>query len=312
MSGTPMSDLPTATLLHSPESVRRGRRQEGFAAATGLLGPFLVAMALVPARGTLPNTDVALLLVAVIVLVAASGSRAAGLLATVSAAAWFDFFLTAPFERFSISRSTDLITTGLLLAVGAWVTEIAVRSRRHLIAAVTEGAYLEGIGSCVDLLARGAGAVEVVARVNRLLVPLLGVRSSRFATGRHPDPPAPEIDRDGQVLWGETVWDVERHGLPNEELQVTARRGDRVYGRFVLQPVVGTAPTRDARRAAVVLAQIAAAALAGGSGRLLASGSGRASTLEPEPEPGRAGVGPVAAGRAVHRTGLRIAAPRHS
>jgi len=213
------------------------------------------------------------MLVAVIVAVAANGSRAAGWLASVSAATWFDFFLAAPFGRFAISRGIDAATTGLLLAVGVGVTEIAVRSRRHHIRAVTEGEYLDGIGNCVDMLAQGARAVDVVAQVNRLLVPLLGARSSRFATDSRPGPPAPEVDGDGLIRWGETVWDVERHGLPNEELEVIARRSDRVYGRFVLQPVVGAAPAHDARRAAVVLAQIAAAALA----------PGRALTIVPEP-----------------------------
>jgi K+-sensing histidine kinase KdpD len=40
--------------------------------------------------------DAALVLVVVIVAVAANGHRLAGLLAALSAAAWFDFFLTAP------------------------------------------------------------------------------------------------------------------------------------------------------------------------------------------------------------------------
>ena len=268
-----MSDQRTMTSRHPTGRRPQRRHRDGVAAASGLLGPFVVTLALVPTRGILPNTDDALMLVAVIVAVAANGSRAAGWLASLSAATWFDFFLAAPFERIAISRGIDAATTGLLLAVGVGVTEIAVRSRRHHITAIAEGAYLDGIGSCVDMLAQGARAVDVVAQVNRLLVPLLGARSSRFATDSRPGPPAPEIDGDGLIRWGETVWDVERHGLPNEELEVIARRSDRVYGRFVLQPVVGAAPARDARRAAVVLAQIAAAAL----------GPGRALTIVPEP-----------------------------
>jgi hypothetical protein len=293
-----MSDDRTAASLHpAGRHPRRGHRDR-WAAAAGLLGPFAATLALAPVRGVLPNTDAALLLVAVIVAVAANGSRAAGLLASASAAASFDFFLAAPFERLTISHGVDVVTTGLVLAVGAAVTEIAARARRHHLMAATEAAYLDGIARCVDLLARGAGTVEVVARVNRLLVPLLGVRSCRFASGRRPAPPAPEIGVDGLVRWGETVWDVERHGLPNEELEVIARRGNRVYGRFVLQPVVGAAPTRDARRAAAVPGQIAAAALAAGVPPIM-------------PEAARTGVVPAVAGRAGQRPGLRMATPRH-
>jgi hypothetical protein len=48
---------------------------------------------------------VALLLVVAVVAVAVAGNRIAGALAAVSAAAWFDFFYTLPYEDFS--RSAD-------------------------------------------------------------------------------------------------------------------------------------------------------------------------------------------------------------
>jgi K+-sensing histidine kinase KdpD len=41
-------------------------------------------------------------------------------------AVWFDFFLTQPYERFTITRRTDIETTVLLLVIGVAVTEIAV------------------------------------------------------------------------------------------------------------------------------------------------------------------------------------------
>jgi K+-sensing histidine kinase KdpD len=44
----------------------------------------------------------------------------------VSAALWFDFFLTQPCEQFSITRRTDIETAVLLLVIGVAVTEIAV------------------------------------------------------------------------------------------------------------------------------------------------------------------------------------------
>jgi hypothetical protein len=42
--------------------------------------------------------------VVVIVAVAAAGNRLAGYLAALSAAAWFEFFLTRPYEQFTINR----------------------------------------------------------------------------------------------------------------------------------------------------------------------------------------------------------------
>ena len=105
------------------------------AVLAGLAAPLILAVILVPFRSGLPNTDAALALILVVVAVAASGHRLAGVLAAVSAAAWFDFFLTVPYERFTITRRADIETTVLLLAIGAAVTEIAVRGRRQHAAA---------------------------------------------------------------------------------------------------------------------------------------------------------------------------------
>ncbi len=64
----------------------------------------LVACALLTlARDAIANTNAALILVLLIVGAASTGLRSAGLLAAVSSAAWFDFFLTVPYGRF---RST--------------------------------------------------------------------------------------------------------------------------------------------------------------------------------------------------------------
>ena len=96
----------------------------------GLAAPLALAALLVPFRGSFPNTDAALALILVVVAVAANGYRLAGILAAVSAAAWFDFFLTQPYERFAITRRADIETTILLLVIGVAVTEIAVWGRR--------------------------------------------------------------------------------------------------------------------------------------------------------------------------------------
>jgi K+-sensing histidine kinase KdpD len=114
-----------------PRQVSRDRA----AALAGLAVPLALAAVLIPFRGSLPNTDAALALVLVVVAVAAAGHRLAGALAAVSAAMWFDFFLTVPYERFTMTRRADIETTVLILAVGIAVTEIAVRGRRQHAAA---------------------------------------------------------------------------------------------------------------------------------------------------------------------------------
>lgn len=59
--------------------------RDQLAVPAGLLAPLTLTAVLVPFRVSFPNTDAALALVLVIVAVAATGSRLAGLLAAVSA-----------------------------------------------------------------------------------------------------------------------------------------------------------------------------------------------------------------------------------
>jgi K+-sensing histidine kinase KdpD len=80
-------------------------RRDGVVVLAGLVVPLALAAILVPFRGTFPNTDAALALILVVVAVAANGYRLAGILAAVSAAAWFDFFLTQPYERSAITQA---------------------------------------------------------------------------------------------------------------------------------------------------------------------------------------------------------------
>ncbi|HZC70734.1 MAG TPA: DUF4118 domain-containing protein [Jatrophihabitans sp.] len=105
--------------------------RDRIAVGVGLVLPGAVSVALAPFRSSFHNTHAALVLVAVVVLVAANGHRVAGVTASASAAVWFDFFLTKPYERFSITHRADIETTVLLVAVGAAVTELAVRGRRR-------------------------------------------------------------------------------------------------------------------------------------------------------------------------------------
>src|ERR1700735_2684508 len=89
--------------------------RDRLAIGAGLLLPLAAAAILMPFRSSWSNTNVALLLVVVVVGVSAIGSRVAGVVAAVSAVAWFDFFFTVPYYRFTIRGSADLTTAILLL-----------------------------------------------------------------------------------------------------------------------------------------------------------------------------------------------------
>jgi K+-sensing histidine kinase KdpD len=83
-----------------------------------LIGPLAAAALMIPLRSHVQNTDLALAMVVVVALAVLPGWRIAAVAAGLSAGAWFDFFLTRPYERFSIQRSSDVQTTVLLAVVG--------------------------------------------------------------------------------------------------------------------------------------------------------------------------------------------------
>ena len=101
-------------------------RKRAMGNVSGVLLPIGLAAVLVPARQTLAGTAAALILVALITAIAILGSRSGGLLASVSSALSFDFFLTRPYERLAISHRPDLETTISLFVVGVIVTKLAV------------------------------------------------------------------------------------------------------------------------------------------------------------------------------------------
>ncbi len=239
--------------------------QDRLAVVAGLLGPLAVTGVLVPFRPSFPNTDAALVLVLVIVAVAAAGNRLAGLLAAVSAAVWFDFFLTQPYERFTITRHTDIETTVLILAVGAAVTEIAGHGRRYHAAAARRAGYLDGINTAARAVATGGEPRLVIDQVCGQLTRLLELAACRYQDGAAGIGSPPRLLRDGQVAFGDSIWDTDREGLPaGADTELLVEAGGLLQGRFLLTPGPGTHASLEQRLVAVALADQTGAALASG------------------------------------------------
>jgi len=234
------------------------------AVLSGLVAPLALAVILVPFRSGLPNTDAALALILVVVAVAASGRRLAGVLAALSAAAWFDFFLTVPYERFTITRRPDIETTVLLLAIGVAVTDIAVRGRRQHAAAARRAGYLEGINAAARAVATGESAAGLTEQVCGRLTGLLQLSGCRFQDGVAGIGGPARLLRDGTVVVGARVWDIEQYGPPpGRDIELLAEAGGLLQGRFLLTPGKETRPGLEQRLVAVALADQAGAALSG-------------------------------------------------
>jgi predicted Na+-dependent transporter len=99
-----------------------GRRPAAAWVALGAGLPVAAAAALVRVRGTVTNTDIALLIIASVIIVGASGRRSAAAVAAVSAALSYDYFHTRPYHQLAIASRNDTLATivvaGLALAVG--------------------------------------------------------------------------------------------------------------------------------------------------------------------------------------------------
>ncbi|GAA2269236.1 hypothetical protein GCM10010430_63370 [Kitasatospora cystarginea] len=226
-----------------------------------VLGPAALCAVLLPLRDRLANTDVALLLlVVVVVAVAALGRRLAGALAAVSAAVWFDFFFTPPYERFAISKSSDLTTAVLLLLVGLAVSQLAFHASRLQVVAITDADYLARIHATAVLARSANSAITVVDHVQDQLVELLRLRGCRFEYGSllgHP----PRLEHDGSVVIGRRPWDADRLGLPDQDVELRLFGNGQYVGRFMLEPTPGAVPSRQARLVAVTLADQVGAVL---------------------------------------------------
>ena len=108
------------------------------------------------------------------------GPRLVGIVASASAALWFDFFLTVPYDRFAISHRPDLETTIAIFVVGVVVTELAARSRRHWQEANFATAYVAMIHGIAVLAADSAPVAEIIGQTTDSLIQLLELRACRF------------------------------------------------------------------------------------------------------------------------------------
>ncbi len=103
--------------------------------------PAASAAALVSVRGTVPNTDIALLITAAVVIVATSGRRVVAAVAAMSAALSYDYFHTLPYHQLAIANRNDALATIVLGLLALVVGQVAARaSDSHLEVVLVAGA----------------------------------------------------------------------------------------------------------------------------------------------------------------------------
>ena len=237
-------------------------RYRNWVLAAAVLVPPGVCALLAPFRGSFDNANAALLLVVVVVAVAAFGLRLPGAVAAVSSAVWFDFFLTVPYDTFTINSRDDVEQTVLLLVIGGLVTEIAIWGRRQQAKASRNHGYLDGVITTSQAVAAGASADDLIDQVRAELVAVLDIDGAKFVAGGK-QTQAPQLNADGSVTRGSHVLRVERDGLPtNSEIELAVQYAGEWRGRFLLTAASRIArPDLEQRLVAVALADQVGAAL---------------------------------------------------
>jgi K+-sensing histidine kinase KdpD len=237
------------------------RESAGLMAGVGVGVAIAVAGLMVSVRDWLGASNVALVMVVVIVFAATFGGRLAGAVTSLAAALSFDYFHTQPYYSLHIDNREDIIGAVLLLAVGLIVGELATlraASRREVVAHASGASRLEDVASVV---AAGADLDEIWPIVRRALTEQLDLAECRFepSPNRHPET---MLDRTGRIGARHLQW---VHGggfaLPVEGVSVPVVNQGRVLGHLVLLPRAGAGTTQPQRRVAVALAdQLAVAA----------------------------------------------------
>jgi K+-sensing histidine kinase KdpD len=229
-------------------------------AAVGAIVIIVVAALLVGVRDWLGNTNVALLLVGLVVVAAAVAGRLAGVVTALAAAVSFNFFHTQPYRTLRIDDREDIITVVLIVVVGVAVGEVALLGQRERARSRSRATGARDIEGVVGLLAAGAPIEEVWQAVRDALVTELGLRDVAF----RPGPPvgqAPTIDRAGRLHPLPTRFARGGFELPPGTC-VPVVSGGRELGCVILTPGPHRGVAPEERRIVVALADVLAVALA--------------------------------------------------
>ena len=183
---------------------------------------------------------------------------------SLSSGVWFDFFLTQPIHRLTVTDPDDIEALVLLVVVGAAVTELALWGRRQKASAIRRSVYLDGVMGTAEIIADRQGSSSgLTDHVSSEIEELLAVDECTFDPRAVHDPRYAILARDGSVTRGGHPINVERDGLPTDErTALVVRRGGATYGRFVITSASRVArPTLEQRKVAVLLADQVGSAL---------------------------------------------------
>lgn len=229
----------------------RGRRWSLVRVGLALLAPVAVAVALLPLRAHVLNTNLALVLVVAVLGVAVAGGRTAGVVGALSSALAYDFFLTVPYGSLKIERGDDIGTTVLLALIGLIAGELVERARRGEAAAIARRRELARVERRAELAAGGERPGRLIALSAEELTEILDLKVCRYVPG--PPPEDLPVFTHGAIR----VPGVMSQDAPPGAAALPVRAHGQDLGHFVLvfpTASFGIRASPDAKHAAVALA----------------------------------------------------------
>jgi hypothetical protein len=209
-----------------------------------------VVVLLVPLRDDVRSANLALLLVLVVLAAAVIGGRRDGIVVGIVVAIAFDFFLTQPYQSFTIEEGADVQTTILLGLVGLVGGELVERARRSQADAESRRRQIERLHRRAELAALGEPPGRLIVRSEEELAELLGLVEASYRAGPPP--------RDLSVLThGGVRVPGQASEIGDDIVALPVRAHGRDLGHFLLVFPHRTARlsvTTDRRHAAVALA----------------------------------------------------------
>lgn len=191
------------------------------------------------------NVGVAL---AIIVVLAALGSRMAGLVTAAAAAVSFNFFHTQPYHSLRIHEPRDVVIVALLAVLGLVVSDITAWRRRRDIIDFRHGTAAEAPKRLAGLLSTPNRIDEVWPALTTMILDQLSLADVWFDPATHTD--LPLISRTGATHAAlDDGFVLPAHGAAMPIVSV-----GHVLGHLVLRPQAGITSLWVERRVVVALA----------------------------------------------------------
>jgi hypothetical protein len=207
--------------------------------AGGPLAAVLIGVGLVPLRGFTTPSNFTFVFMALTILVAELGGRAAAVATALCSALSLDFFLTQPYMRLSIADKHDVIAFVGLTVCGLIAAALGSQ-RGERVAALRASREQLGLVHCgLEQLEKGIPADLGLKRVLDAswgVLPLAAavVRDARgnllAATERAHGMPVPTRSLEWDALAAPAAADRSRQGLPREGARLALVTGGRPVG----------------------------------------------------------------------------------